>query len=804
MASDSFNTLGGYTVGIPPVVVIDSNGNITSNNANIGNLVASIITSSGNVTAPYFIGNVVGNVSGNFVVPGTNTAVLFNNQGNAGASDAFRFNSTTNVVSVTGNISVTNILTDNYRYANGAPYVFAATAAGSNTQIQFNSNGVLGASSTFTFDSANNIFAAENVSSITVTSTEINADDIVTSNSVTATTFIGNLVGNISGGNVVSANYLTGVLTTNAQPNITSVGTLSNLSVTGNTTTNILVSNTVYGTLATQAQPNITSVGTLTSLAVTGNVSAGNINGGNLVSANYLTGTLTTASQSNITRVGTLGFLNIDGNVGPANGNITLTGSINGTGVNSRISVAGNITAGNVSATLLTGTLTTNDQPNIWSVGNLTSLTVQGPVDLGAVGNITITGGSPNYVLSTDGAGSLSWVEQTGGGGGNGTPGGSNTQVQYNLNGNFAGSGSFTYNDTTNTLIVGGNINATTAIRSPQLISNVATGTAPFVVTSTTQVANLSVATANTATFANTATNANVALTVSNAAQPNITSVGNLTQLDVGGNLQVFGKANVVGNISVGNFDTTGTIISSTATVTGNSTFGGTLQVSGGGQLKVLGTVNTASSSNVFLGNVENIHISGGTNGYLLATDGAGNLSWSAGGGGGGNGTPGGSNTQIQYNDTGAFGGSAYLTFNEATNTFQIAGNLIANTTQMGAGIYKFSTSSVFFATTTSSSPDQLLWDVPVANISGVDFTIIATDVSANSRQTSKISSTVLGNTVVYTEYAGLQINGGVGSFSMEYSPGNIIANPTVRLLISPDSANLIRYNMMITEYAAV
>ena len=60
MASDSFNTLGGYTVGIPPVVVIDSNGNITSNKANIGNLVASIITSSGNVTAPYFIGNVVG------------------------------------------------------------------------------------------------------------------------------------------------------------------------------------------------------------------------------------------------------------------------------------------------------------------------------------------------------------------------------------------------------------------------------------------------------------------------------------------------------------------------------------------------------------------------------------------------------------------------------------------------------------------------------------------------------------------------------------------------------------------------
>jgi hypothetical protein len=404
--------------------------------------------------------------------------------------------------------------------------------------------------------------------------------------------------------------------------------------------------------------------------------------------------------------------------------------------------------------------------------------------------------------LSTDGAGSLSWVEQTGGGGGNGTPGGSNTQVQYNLNGNFAGSGSFTYNDTTNTLIIGGNINATTAIRSPQLISNVATGTAPFVVTSTTQVANLSVETANVATFANTATNANVALTVSNAAQPNITSVGNLTQLDVGGNLQVFGKANVVGNISVGNFDTTGTIISSTATVTGNSTFGGTLQVSGGGQLKVLGTVNTASSSNVFLGNVENIHISGGTNGYLLATDGAGNLSWTAGGGGGGNGTPGGSNTQIQYNDTGAFGGSPYLTFNEATNTFQIAGNLIANTTQMGAGIYKFSTQYVYFATTASTAPDQVLWSVPVANVSGVDFHIIATDVAGSTRQSSKISTMVYGSNVVWNEFGSLQINGGTGSFSVVYVVGDIINPAMLQLVVTPDSINSTAYKMMITEYS--
>jgi len=58
-----------------------------------------------------------------------------------------------------------------------------------------------------------------------------------------------------------------------------------------------------------------------------------------------------------------------------------------------------------------------------------------------------------------------------------------------------------------------------------QLISNIAVGTAPFVVTSTTQVANLSVATAGSATTAGT---------VTTAAQPNITSVGTLTTLTSG------------------------------------------------------------------------------------------------------------------------------------------------------------------------------------------------------------------------------------------------------------------------------
>jgi hypothetical protein len=72
------------------------------------------------------------------------------------------------------------------------------------------------------------------------------------------------------------------------------------------------------------------------------------------------------------------------------------------------------------------GTVTTNAQPNITSVGSLSGLTVSnatGIVDftttanvtLGNVSNLHITGGTANYVLSTNGSGTLSWVAQSGG-----------------------------------------------------------------------------------------------------------------------------------------------------------------------------------------------------------------------------------------------------------------------------------------------------------------------------------------------------------------------------------------------------
>ena len=63
----------------------------------------------------------------------------------------------------------------------------------------------------------------------------------------------------------------------------------------------------------------------------------------------------------------------------------------------------------------------------------------------------------------------------------------------------------------------------------------------------------------------------------------------------------------------------------------------------------------------------------GGSTGQALVKASASDFDteWGAGGGGGG-GTPGGIDTQVQFNDGGAFGGDAGMTYNKTTNTLTI------------------------------------------------------------------------------------------------------------------------------------
>jgi hypothetical protein len=137
------------------------------------------------------------------------------------------------------------------------------------------------------------------------------------------------------------------------------------------------------------AQPNITSVGTLTSLTVTGNITAGNINGGNIVVANFY--------------YGDGGFLtNVVANSTYSNSNVA----------NYLPTFTGNVGAGNVN---VTGTVYANGLSST-GLASLTILNVSTTANLGAVGNITITGGSNGQVLTTNGNGVLSWSTAGSGG----------------------------------------------------------------------------------------------------------------------------------------------------------------------------------------------------------------------------------------------------------------------------------------------------------------------------------------------------------------------------------------------------
>jgi len=293
-------------------------GNITSGNiyANSGIIGANTLQASANITGGNLISNGVANITGNL------SANNITSTNKITASSA----------NISGNANVGGILTDNYYYANGSPVDFQQ-AAGSNTYIQFNSNGDFGASANFTFNSSTNLLTVVGSANL--------------GNAVTANYFIGSgaNLANITGANVtgtvanathaVSADSATtaGTVTTAAQPNITSVGNLTSLVVSGNLSSgnanlgNVATANYFTGTLTTNAQPNITSVGTLLSLAVTANITAGNIyaNSGT-IGASLLTGTLTTAAQPNITSLGTLSNLVVSGNT--TTGNLKLNGGL--------------------------------------------------------------------------------------------------------------------------------------------------------------------------------------------------------------------------------------------------------------------------------------------------------------------------------------------------------------------------------------------------------------------------------------------------------------------------------------------
>ena len=277
----------------------------------------------------------------------------------------------------------------------------------------------------------------------------------------------GNLLSNIQGANVTgavglatfagTANAVAGANVSGAVAYATTANAVAGANVSGQVG-NALVASTVY----TNAQPNITSVGTLSNLAVTGNISAGNVLTNNLLYANGVAwsfggGASISNGNSNVNIATSGGNINFSAD-GTANV-MTITGT--GANINGYANISGNVNAGNanlgnlVTANYFTGDggLLSNIAPssslvsgnsnvkvstssdisfsmngtsnvvvltslgaNINGYANITgnvtfgNLIVSTYANLGSVSGLTITGGSNNYVLQTNGNGALSWA----------------------------------------------------------------------------------------------------------------------------------------------------------------------------------------------------------------------------------------------------------------------------------------------------------------------------------------------------------------------------------------------------------
>jgi len=145
--------------------------------------------------------------------------------------------------------------------------------------------------------------------------------------------------------------------------NISTTGNLSagNANVTGNLTAgnaslgNLVTANYFAGTLTTAAQPNITSTGTLTSLNVTGTITGGNLTS-NAEIAGY--GALTlgnianaTATKTRIVTAGTISYIQTGNGTAGSTGNVVFSPTLDSTARVSIDTSSGNLNAtGNISA----------------------------------------------------------------------------------------------------------------------------------------------------------------------------------------------------------------------------------------------------------------------------------------------------------------------------------------------------------------------------------------------------------------------------------------------------------------------
>ena len=401
---------------------------------------SSLDIATGNLTANVVLANAVsiqnsGNITGANVISGTTlTGTLSTaSQPNITSVGTLANLTVTANTNLNGNVYISNatagngIFSDNYYYANGIAIDFQ-TAAGDATQIQFKSatGNNLSASANLTFSDSSNL---------TVTGNILNASGAIISGNIQANNLTsGRVVVADTGGKLVDSGNLTfsgTQLDVTGTANVSGTVNAGNITSNGVTATHVVFADT-GGRLTSDA--DLTFDGTelkanaanVVNAFTAGNVTARDLTSGRITFATsggkltdttklqFDTGTNVMTVTGNIQLNGTAGEGSLNGN-----GSISMTGNITGARLEATggglILTTGNANVGNLNATYIAGTLTTAAQPNITSVGNLTALTVTGLTTLDTLANVKISGGANGQIISTDGAGNLSFISNDSG-----------------------------------------------------------------------------------------------------------------------------------------------------------------------------------------------------------------------------------------------------------------------------------------------------------------------------------------------------------------------------------------------------
>jgi hypothetical protein len=387
------------------------------------------------------------------------------------------------------------------------------------------------------------------------------------------------------------------------------------VSATGNIRGGFILGNgsQLTGLPATYTNANVVSLlstfGSNT-ISTTGAVTAGNVTGGNLLTNNIIsaTGNITTSGffvgdflgniTGTITNIpgpgGAVLYNDGTGNVAATTGLVfdnsgpnvlTVQGAYSATGA---VIATGNITGGNVTGTLLTGTLSTAAQPNVTSVGTLSSLSVTANItggNLNTSGQVSATGNirTAGFFFATQDI----------------NVGGDVTASSYT--GNTA---SLAGNITGGNIRTGGQVSATGNVTGNYFVGNGSLLTS--LVTNTIQNGNSNVLIGSSAGNISVNVNGVSPVVIFTPLGQTITGTLSVSDTVTGGNLSTNGTISATGNITGGNLDTNGTI-SATGTVTGGNVIFGSGVVSGTGNVRggnILTTGLLSATGNVTSGNL--------------------------------------------------------------------------------------------------------------------------------------------------------------------------------------------------------